>query len=329
MKQTRRRIRQTGVIVCLALFLIFLNGCAVLTRTQVKEVETFAGAAQKYSTLPGSVAESYAGISRDRQLLDASTLKEGELALESIEEALSSLEKLKKQAAEVDRILHLLNVYGELLLKLTSGKFTEDVHKHTKALGSEIDGGIKYYNEHYNKSFDIFGGAAAAVVRGAAGLFIKRKQSKALKKAVTGADPLIRAMIVEVEKFLLLYLDEKDLDDLKLTMKDSSEVVTMGWIGKAGSQLKGTYKNVVKKYREKDLPVPFETVLNFAHRLQAVRDTIRLAKDTLRAGRAYCNAHAKLAESVKSKTSFKTAIAQIRTLTEEISAARKLAKELK
>jgi len=310
-----RKMRRGSIIFCLVVFLIFLSGCAVLTKTQIKEVDTFAATAKNYSTLPGTVIEKHGEMRKTQKMLKASTFKEGETSLELIESALSSMEKLKKRAAEINGILNILDHYGDLLITLTSDKFTNEMQKNAETLGSEIDKGINNHNKHYKTNFSLFGSTVAAIVRGAAGISIKRKQSKALKRAVIEADPAVREMIAKVEKFLLLYLNE-----------EGRKPETKGLIGNVESDLKETYKTIVEKYRDQGLPVPFGTVLIVADQLAAVKDTIRLVKNTLKAGRAYCAAHARLAESVKSKKSFKSAIKQIRVLSEEIRAARKLRK---
>lgn len=47
-------------------------GCAVLTKSQVKEVKAFAEVSQKYGTLPGEPIRAYGHIVRTDRILNVS-----------------------------------------------------------------------------------------------------------------------------------------------------------------------------------------------------------------------------------------------------------------
>jgi len=61
------RFRLSLTVVLLAITL--LSGCAVLTPSQVKEVERFAQATQGYGALPGAVISMYGEVAEENRLL--------------------------------------------------------------------------------------------------------------------------------------------------------------------------------------------------------------------------------------------------------------------
>jgi len=123
----------------------------------------------------------------------------------------------------------------------------------------------------------------------------------------------------------VLYLCDEDLKNLNLTMEDGRKPLTFNLVRSAGKDLEEIYKKIVKRYRGK---LPFETVSVVAKELESVADTIQLAKDALKAAKAYREAHAELAENVKQKQSIKEMIEQIQVLSEEVKAAQKIKKKL-
>lgn len=326
MKQVEStRIRRGSLTAFLFTLLIFAIGCAVLTPTQVKEVNKFATAAKSYGAFPGTVIQSHADIRKTQKMLEASTFTDGENALELIKMSLRVTDEFKKREEKADRALEILNNYAELLVNLTSDTYTNELQGSTENLGKAVDKGISTYNKENGTRFNLFGSITAGIVRGVGGIYIRNKQSRALKDAVTRADPIVKEMIAAVENLLVLYLNDEDLKNLNLTMEDGRKPLTLNLIRFAGKDLEEIYKNTVKLYGGK---LPFETVSVVAEELEAVADTIQLAKDALKAAKAYREAHAELAENVKQKQSIKEMIEQIQVLSEEVKAAQKIKKKL-
>ncbi len=302
-----RRIKmcKSSLAACFLTLLIFASGCAVLTPSQVKEVNKFAVAARNYGTLPGAVINSHADIRETEKMLKVSIKKDGESALEQLERILEYRQSYKADADRADSALDILNDYAELLVKLTSDSYTNELQGSVENLSKSIDKGIKTYNKMYSKDFNLVGSGVAAIVRGVGGVYIKSVQSKALKKAVTDADPIVKDMTAAIEDLLKLYSDN---------LMENARV-----------DLKRAYMMAVKVH---DGLLPFRTVSIVGKELVSIDDTIQLAEDAKRAAKTFREAHGALASNVKQKQSLKGIIEQIEVLADEVKAARKLKKKL-
>ncbi len=302
-----RRVKmcKNSFVVCFLALLIFASGCAVLTPSQVKEVNKFAVAARNYGTLPGAVINSHADIRETGKMLLVSIEAESNIALEQLEKILEYRKSYKAKADKADGALDILNDYAELLVALTSDSYTNELQGSAENISRSIDKGIKTYNKMYSKDFSLFGSGVAAIVRGVGGVCIKSAQSKALKKAVTDADPIVKDMTIAIEDLLKLY--------------------TGNLMENARVDLRRAYMKVVRRHGGL---LPFTTVSIVGKELVSIDDTIRLAEDAKRAAKAFREAHGALANNVKQKQSLKGIIEQIEVLADEVKVARKLKKKL-
>ncbi len=306
MNRIRRiKMRKGNLIACFLTLLVFAGGCAVLTPSQVKEVNKFAVAAKDYGTLPGTVINSHADIHETGKMLNLTYRDDGVEALDRLEKILDYRKKYQVEAKRADSALDILNDYSELLVKLTSDSYTNELQGSVENLSKSIDKGIKTYNTKYNANFNLIGSSVAAIVRGVGGVYIKSVQSKALKEAVTEADPIVSEMTVDIENLLRLYSE----DLIKNAKED---------LGKA-------YKMAVKKHGGL---LPFRTVSVVGKGLVSIDDAKKLAEDAMRAAKTFREAHGALASNVEQKRSLKGIIEQIQVLADEVKAARKIKKKL-
>jgi type I site-specific restriction endonuclease len=239
------------LVVSLLTVIVFTAGCAILTPTQVREVNKFATAAHSYGPLPGAVIEAHSDIRQTQKVLEASTFKNGENSLNQLKSAIAAENEFRKRSRNADQALDILTDYADLLVNLTSDEYTNEIQASAENLGEALDKGISKYNKENDTSFSLFGSTTAAIVRGAGGLYIKHKQAKALKNAITKADPAIDNMITAVEKLLVLYLNEDDLKELKIEKIGNKEPVTFDLIRNAREDLEALYKNTVTMYEGK------------------------------------------------------------------------------
>jgi NADH dehydrogenase/NADH:ubiquinone oxidoreductase subunit G len=306
MNRIRRiKVCKSRLVACLLTLLIFASGCAVLTPSQVKEVNKFAVAARNYGTLPGTVINSHADIRETEKMLMVSIKKDGDAALGQLEKILEYRKSYKAEADRADSALDILNDYAELLVKLTSDSYTNELQGSVENLSKSIDKGIKEYNEMYSKDFNLVGSSVALIVRGVGGVYIKSAQSKALKQAITDADPIVKDTTAAVESLLKLYTED---------LMENARV-----------DLERAYKMAVKVHGGL---LPFRTVSVVGKELVSIDDTVLLANDAMKAAKAFREAHGALVSNVKQKQSLKGIIAQIQVLADEVKAARKLKKKL-
>jgi hypothetical protein len=83
-----------GLLMVAVVSLFLTSGCALLTKSEVREVKAFANATKNYGTLPGGAIKAYGDISRNDRELEASarTFKTGKIA----EQVRTNLEKARE-----------------------------------------------------------------------------------------------------------------------------------------------------------------------------------------------------------------------------------------
>lgn len=315
------------ILILLATVAVFLPGCTgVLTSSQVKEVATFADSAKAYVAFPGAVIRSHGQLRASQKILQATTFTNGDAALRQVDGAVDIRRELDQRATAADSALGVLNDYATLLVALTADTYTNDLQGSAETLGSSIDSGIARYNDLRKTNLESFGAIVAAGVRGAGGIYIRHKQAEALKKAVISADPVVDAMISEVENLLALYLSPDDLKDLKLTITGSgTPPEQLNLIRNVATDLRDTYKRIADNSGGKQC---VEAALLTADSLTSADNTIQLAVKALQAAETYRLAHRKLAENVTQRQWLRNSIDQVKALAVEVNAANKTKKKI-
>lgn len=169
----------------LALLVLTTSGCAVLTKSQVEEVKTFAKAAQEYRILPRTVMEAHRDIRFARRSLEASAHTSGKNLWNELNGAIQQSKKLSHEAERASKALAVLDIYADLLVLLSSDKFTDELDKSATSLGKSLDKGVEAYNKAYKTKYSLIGGTAAAAISGLGRLYIRYKQAMLIKHYVT------------------------------------------------------------------------------------------------------------------------------------------------
>ncbi len=317
-------------LVPFAATVFFFQGCsAVLTKSQVKEVATFAVAAKDYSAFPGTVIRSHADLRAKQKLIEVITFASGDASLRQVEGAVNIRREMEIRAAAADSALGILRDYAELLVKLTADNYTNDLQGSTEKLGRSVDKGISSYNGLRGTNLNGFGALVAAGVRGIGGIYIRHEQAEALKKAVTAADPVVETMIGEVEKLLATYLAPADLQNLKLTITAGGAVPEqLDLIRNVAADLKDGYRRAAESAGELEQQQQLEAAVLTADSLAGVDNTIRLALKAIQAAETYRAAHRALAQNVTKPQWLKSSIEQVNTLVDEVNAANGLRKKI-
>jgi hypothetical protein len=301
--------KQRGVRLLLrALLLVtaFLSGCAVLTPSQVKEVGRFAEATQGYGTLPGAVISMYGEVAEENRLLAVTgyTFRPGD---ETADQALKDMKSARQRhrefnaaANQADEALQILNLYASALTILTSDDFNTSLDESATAVGKSLDKAIAAYNDSYQKDFSLIGSAAAQIVRGAGGIYLRYKQTVLLKEYVGLADPLIEALTKDVEDMI----QEK----VSPNLKDLMTRVEREFINSANHHGKLDLGTVVR-------------INQIFYRLEGAES---LADSAVSSAKRYREAHRALKEALGKKQDLKGVIEQITVLADEVKAARKL-----
>jgi len=301
-------MRSSSPFAATLLAITLLSGCAVLTPSQVKEVERFAQATQGYGTLPGAVISMYGEVAEENRLLAITgyTFRHGDkTADQALQDMKSSRQRHREftaAAAQADEALEILNLYAPALTILTSDNFTSSLDESATAVGKSLDKAISAYNDSYQKNFSLIGSAAAQVVRGAGGIYLRYKQTVLLKEYVGLADPLIEALTKDVEDLIR--------DKISPHLKDLTARVEREFINSANHHGRLDLSTVVRINR-------------VFYRLEGAES---LAEAAVSSARRYREAHRALKEALGKKQDLKGVIEQITVLADEVKAAQKLKK---
>ena len=283
------------------------TGCAVLTDSQVNEVAKFAKASQNYSELPGTLAESYGILLRNRYLLRITiNASEADKAWNTIKKSYSYQEQYKDSGERMDAALLILKTYSNILSTLVSDEFTDELSKSAANLGESLDDAINEYKGKYKPKYDLkeVGGIIAAGIRAAGGIYIRNKQTEMLKVTLEDANPLVIGLMDEVK-----YI--------------ASTVITFSLIENE-EDLGSSFKSSIRKNGTTDI----STIIFVYDNYNKAKQTSILSQQISSAAETYKQAHIALVENTRTKKTLKEAIAQIKALSEEIKEANKVKKEV-
>ncbi len=296
------------ILPLLIIALLTLTGCAVLTPSQRAEAEKFGKATAAYSTFPGEVMMAHAQLHARVNLANASTSLRGETALRFLEEAGRFGEEIQKKAQRAKNACGVLKRYGELLVALTADDHTPRIRAGAEEVGGALDDAIKQYNKRTGSSVSLFGNAAAAVVRGAGGLYIKRRQSMALRQAVQDGRPAVEEMAGAISGLLAEY-------------ETGGSSTGMNLIASTRAELRDWYQTVGYKHR---LPAARMVFREFqkAEAAEALAQKARIGIQKLVA------AHDQLYERINERRTLAHAIETVQVFADEVNAAKDLYEQL-
>jgi hypothetical protein len=300
------------MLVALTFVLFAASGCgAVLSDSQVAAVSQFAEATKGFGTSPGTVINAYGDLRRERGLLQSATRSDGGAAARDLTNALRQETALEVKAAASDAAMGVLDDYAEMLSLLSSAKFTDELQNETIALGGSIDNGIAAFNNVAGAQVASFGDVVAGIVRAAGGFWIRREQHKALVAAVTQAQTPVETLTASVEELMAFFLGPPNEPDKNLFARESKEV-----------------QDLLAR------PRPDGRNLDVLDRTQrAMRqafDGQKLAESCRKAAVQYRSAHKELVQAIaEGRTDLKGLVAQIRALSQEIKAGKRVRDEVK
>ncbi|NNG00503.1 MAG: hypothetical protein HKM93_14045 [Desulfobacteraceae bacterium] len=313
-------IRINPKYLLVLLLILNLYGCAVLSKSQVREVERFTKASEQYTSLPGALAESYGVLLRNNKLLAISNKsfgKTGEDGSMDTGEAIKVWEEIghayeletgfNKIGKQLDAALSVLTAYSQVLTALISEEFGDDLSDSTEKLGKSLDKATDEYNEIFThrEPIEKKGGLIAKTARSAGGIYLRHKQVSILRDTVEAADPLVHKLMADVEGIVTTALKPALLNYEK------------NFLGRE-------FRSVANHYKKLSVC----TIAFVYEDLKRTRDTIILADHVIAAARIYKKAHRKLVENTRTRKDLKYAIEEINTLKDEVDKARKVGKSV-
>ncbi|MBC2705016.1 hypothetical protein [Desulfobacula sp.] len=304
--ELKNGIKFKSLLIILLLLTFCLSGCVgLLTESQVTEIKKFSSASNSYSDYPGAVINSHADLSFHNQLTNASSSVDGKNAFGFIEKGIEKHKRLTGLEKRTDNACGILRSYSAILDKLSSDTYTADTQASLEKLGSQLDHSIQEYNEISKSSLTTFGSLIAATLRGVSSIYIKNRQHKAIKMAVTEADPAIEEIMNAITELLEMYAGENSLDIIQAEKDDLQT-----WYETSG------YKQ------------PLSTAIWVAEELERIESVLILVEKSKNAAVNLQKAHKILITKIEKKTDLKDTIEIIETLVEEVEAAKNFKEKL-
>lgn len=297
-----------------ALFLLaplfYIQGCAVLTPSQVSSVGDFALAAENYTDLPSSVMNLHTHAMLAENIYAAASLSDSGSTADKIGKDVNEFLLSLKTSAKADAALTVIDRYVKLLSKLSSNDFTVRLEEESVILAAEIDGGVSQYNAASGDNIDGFGVAVAEIVRAGGGMIIRYKQAKSLKEAVNSAEPVMQKMSTSVVELMDLYICGVVDEQGKCVIPGFGEMVETGLVDEYQGLLNsGKGNNSVKD------------IQSFNDMLLKAKSIKPLAEKTKQAMLTFQAAHTKLYDKLQESQTLVGTIEEINVLYGEVKSA--------
>jgi hypothetical protein len=300
----------------IVIFLLSFTGCAVLTSSQVREVENFTKATEEFVDLPAALPQTYGILLRNNVLLAVSRYEFGarddqrrvdtaraNQAWEDVKTAYNLETEFGEAGRRLDGALEVLRLYAEILQRLVSEEYSAELEESAVRLGNSLDAATEAYNKEYRKGRPMkkVGSQIGEAVRAMGGIRIRQRQIAILRETVETAGPLIDDLMMEIEDI-------------------SSQQFKPAFVNYEENYLGKEFRSVANNSRR----VSVTTVMAVYEDLKRARTAAALADQIAQAARTYILAHRSLVEKTRSRRDLKKAIEEIQTLTKEIDAARKV-----
>lgn len=208
--------------ILLAVLCFCASSCAVLSDSQVKNINAFAATTKAYSSFPSALVRQYADLHRENEILLATRFTNIDRVLRTLDSARSINNQTLEKSAKFDLSLQVIQKYGVLLTTLSADQYTSDLGTTTTALGTNLDTLISQFNTVVGASVPAgLGSDLSKLILLVGQRLTKKKQTEALKEFVLKADPLIQKAIGALNEELdgigtLLSLEENSfMGDMK------------------------------------------------------------------------------------------------------------------
>jgi len=174
---------------------VLFYSCAVLTKSQIKNINAVAVSAESYSNFPSEIIKKRADLVLEEKLI-GSILLQPEQIKKSIVKAQENYLLQQQLADTLDLSLQLIQQYASLLRKLSSTGYVENLKNNTDDLNENLGDLVKIANAKLpNKIPPNVGNAITKVIFLIGDKLTKIKQAKALKEFIPIGDTLVKITV--------------------------------------------------------------------------------------------------------------------------------------
>ncbi|HVU56091.1 MAG TPA: hypothetical protein VHD83_13595 [Puia sp.] len=306
-------------IVPITLFIsLAFTGCAVLTDSQVKNINAFAATAKSYSAYPSAVLRQRADFHLHSELVVASQFTDADAIDHRLDGARKNYNSAIQLSSKFDLSLQLIQQYAGLLTKLSSDQYITDLNAPATSLGENLSSLVTIYNSKVRDTLpSTLSSSISKVVLLIGKTLTRHKQTAALKEFVLAGDTLIQVTI----RNLTTVLDGETFTDARGNTFPSLKSL----LATDKDFFIQSYRNVVFGNSGK---IDYESTKFYYEELTAYDNTEQLRQAVVQAAKSLAKAHSELAKNVREKKDLKDIIAQTQQLITDVQSAGNIFSEI-
>lgn len=306
-------IRSGGKVNNLAAALLFIavaivllaQGCASLSRSQLKSVNEFAVACDSLSAYPSLIGSEMAEIRKERGIWYAVTLENPVLRHSELNATYSISKNAASSSAGLDASLKILQKYSRALASLSHDNRVADPGREFRSAGRALDSLIGSFNSYkISRPLPVGITATAGKIVGfGAELSAHNARTKALREFITEGDTLISVLSENLAEIL-------SGSEIRALIQNEREGLQSNYL--AFLKMTRPYENISEDRR-------YINLMERAGSLEEIR------KSSVSAVRSLRRAHSKMAAEIMRKKSFTEARLQIDEFITEVQILSKAA----
>jgi hypothetical protein len=290
---------------------LFLQSCAVLTDSQVKNINAFAASTKAYCTFPAAVVRQRAELHLTNELIVASEFTDTTAVYHRLNNARKSYDDALTLAPKFDLSLQLIQQYGELLTKLSSDHYLSDLNTPATALGTNLDLLISSYNSKAKDSLPAeLGSDFSKVLLFVGKELTKRKQTKLLKEFVLAADTMIQ---VTTRNLVRVLEGESFTDSVGNRWPTLQSLISL-----EREEFVNSYRNIVFS---KPAKIDYLSVKTYYDGITDYDNTEALRSGVVKAAKSLALAQAALVQNIQTKKDLKAIIGETQQLVTDCQSA--------
>jgi hypothetical protein len=192
------------------IFILLLSGCAVLSDSQVANINAFSVTASHYSNYPDEIFKKRAALHLDNELLEVLSFSDFNLLDRRVDKARANYNLAIAASDKFDLSIQIIQQYAGLLVELSSDKYTRGLDDNTTSLGNNLGILVSAYNTKLKPTDTIpaaISGELSNVIWALGRRVTRSKQAQALKKFI----PLGNVLVASAVKNLVEVLDKDSI----------------------------------------------------------------------------------------------------------------------
>lgn len=211
--------------IILLFILIAFSSCAILTKSESKEISNFAGAVNGFSGIPPKINDSYYQWKLQSQRmaiitgLDSNIQKDDFLAVD--ENYILRKKEYDSTAAKVDTFCSLIGKISKTISLLTDQSYLTDFSHKADTLSINLDSAISNFNKIENKKIPpVSGNTLGALYKDIIKYRIKKLQKKYLTRFLDSITPIVDTLVMLRES---IFITSRDIEIEKETRRQVEE----------------------------------------------------------------------------------------------------------